>query len=127
MTILLQSTTGITKCDNYCKVRQYKGRSINYCCAKSSENAVKRDLFSRLASHLKEGVDSGISSLVGLYQLVLQQLAALDVEVAKGAKFAHGHAGFRRENPPATTSSALRRSMGLTAGLPPCGTTMVKL
>ena len=30
-----------------------KELSINYCCAKSSDNAVKRDLLSRLASHLK--------------------------------------------------------------------------
>ena len=47
---------------------------------------MKRDLLSRLASHLKERVDSGNLSLVGLYQLVLQQLAALDVEVVKGAQ-----------------------------------------
>ena len=63
-----------------------KELSINYCCAKSSDNAVKRDLLSRLASHLKERVDSGVLSLVGPYQSVLQQLAALDVEVAKGAQ-----------------------------------------
>ena len=63
-----------------------KGLSINYCCAKSSDNAVKRDLLSRFASHLKERVDSGVLSLVGPYQSVLQQLAALDVEVAKGAQ-----------------------------------------
>ena len=44
------------------------------------------DLLSRLASHLKERVDSGVLSLVGPYQSVLQQLAALDVEVAKGAQ-----------------------------------------
>ena len=30
-------------------------------------------------------------------------------------------------DPPATTSSALRRSVGQTVGLPPCGTMMVKL
>ena len=63
-----------------------KGLSINYCCAKSSDNAVNRDLLSRLASHLKEHVDSRILSLVGPYQSVLQQLAALDVEVMKGAQ-----------------------------------------
>ena len=63
-----------------------KELSINYCCAKSSDNAVKRDLLSRFASHLKERVDSGVLSLVGPYQSVLQQLAALDVEVAKGAQ-----------------------------------------
>ena len=63
-----------------------KGLSINYCCARSSDNAVKRGLLSRLASHLKERVDIGVLSLVGPYQSVLQQLAALDVEVAKGAQ-----------------------------------------
>ena len=63
-----------------------KGLSINYCCAKSSDNAVKRDLLSRLASHLKERVDGGVLSIVGPYQSVLQQLAAIDVEVAKGAQ-----------------------------------------
>ena len=62
-----------------------KGLSVNYCCSKSSEVAVKRDL-SRLATHLKERVDSGSLSLVGPYQSVLQQLATLDVEVAKGAQ-----------------------------------------
>ena len=62
-----------------------KGLSIKYCCGKSSDNAVKRDL-SRLASHLKERVDGGVLSLVGPYQSVLQQLAALDVEVTKGAQ-----------------------------------------
>lgn len=63
-----------------------KGFSINYCCAKSLDNTVKRDLLSRLAPHLKEGVDDGILFLVGSYQLVLQQLAALDVKVVKGAQ-----------------------------------------
>ena len=47
---------------------------------------MKRDLLSRLASHLKERVDNRILSLVGAYQSVLQQLAGLDVEVAKGAQ-----------------------------------------
>ena len=63
-----------------------KGLSVRYCCSKSSDAAVKRDLLSRLASHLKERVDGGLLSLVGLYQSVLQQLAALDVEVTKGAQ-----------------------------------------
>ena len=63
-----------------------KGLSINYCCSKSSDTAMKRDLLSRLATHLKERVDGGILSLVGPYQSVLQQLAQLDVEVARGAQ-----------------------------------------
>ena len=42
-----------------------KGLSINYCCSKSSDTAVKRDLFSRLAIHLEECVDGGTLSLVG--------------------------------------------------------------
>ena len=63
-----------------------KGLSVKYCCSKSSDAAVRRDLLSRLASHLKERVDGGLMSLVGPYQSVLQQLAALDTEVAKGAQ-----------------------------------------
>ena len=47
---------------------------------------MKRDLLSRLAIHLKERVDGGILSLVGPYQSILQQLAELDVEVARGAQ-----------------------------------------
>ena len=47
---------------------------------------MRRDLLSRLATHLKGCVDSGSLSLVGPYQSVLQQLATLDVEVAKGAQ-----------------------------------------
>lgn len=45
----------------------------------------KRDLLSRLSSHLKDQVDNGQLSLVETYQSVLQQLAELDVEVAEGA------------------------------------------
>ena len=61
-----------------------KGLSVKYCCAKSSEVAVRRDLLSRLATHLKESVDGGSLSLVGPYQSILQQLATLDGEAAKG-------------------------------------------
>ena len=104
-----------------------KELSINYCCAKSSDNAVKRDLLSRFASHLKERVDSGVLSLVGPYQSVLQQLAALDVEVAKGPKFVRGRAGLRRVKPAALTSFASKRSVDLTVGLPLCVMMMVKL
>ena len=46
---------------------------------------MKRDL-SRLAIHLKEHINGGILSLVGPYQLVLQQLAELHVEIARGAQ-----------------------------------------
>ena len=63
-----------------------KGLTIKYCCVKSSEVAVKRDLLSRLATHLKERADGGSLSLVGPYKSVLAQLATLDVEVAKGAQ-----------------------------------------
>lgn len=63
-----------------------KGLSIRYCCSKSSASSVRRDLLSRLSAHLKERVDNGHLSLVGVYQSVLQQLADLDVEVAKGAQ-----------------------------------------
>ena len=52
-----------------------KGLSIRYCCSKSSASSVRRDLLSRLSAHLKERVDNGHLSLVGVYQSVLQQLA----------------------------------------------------
>lgn len=57
------------------------GRQVNYCCSKSSDTAVKRNLLSRLAIHLEERVDGVNLSLVGPYQSVLQELAELDVEV----------------------------------------------
>ena len=63
-----------------------KGLSVRYCCSKSSASSVRRDLLSRLSAHLKERVDRGHLSLVGVYNSVLQQLADLDVEVAKGAQ-----------------------------------------
>ena len=63
-----------------------KGLSIRYCCSKSFASSVRRDLLSRLSAHLKERGDNGHLSLVGVYQSVLQQLADLDVEDAKGAQ-----------------------------------------
>ena len=63
-----------------------KGLSIRYCCSKSSASSARRDLLSRLSAHLKEKVDNGHLSLVGVYQSVLRQLAVLDMEVAKGAQ-----------------------------------------
>ena len=63
-----------------------KGLSFRYCCSKSSASSVRRDLLSRLSAHLKERVDNGHLSLVEVYQSVLQQLADLDVEDAKGAQ-----------------------------------------
>lgn len=63
-----------------------KGLTVHYCCSRSSALSVKRDLLSRLSSHLKDRVDNGQLSLVETYQSVLHQLAELDVEVAKGAQ-----------------------------------------
>ena len=63
-----------------------KGLTVHYCCSRSSALSVKRDLLSRLSSHLKDRVDSDQLSLVETYQSVLHQLAELDVEVAKGAQ-----------------------------------------
>lgn len=65
---------------------RFEGLSIRYCCSKSSASSVRRDLLSRLSAHLKERVDKGHLSLVGIYQSVLQQLADSEVEVAKGAQ-----------------------------------------
>lgn len=87
-----------------------KGLSIYYCCSKSSDTAVKRDL-SRLAIHLKEHVDGGILSLVGPYQSVLQQLAELDVEVLGVLKCVRGRAGLRRASPLALILSVWRKSV----------------
>ena len=63
-----------------------KGLTIRYFCSHSSAFSIKRDLLSRLLSHLKDRVDNGQLSLVETYQSVLHQLAELDVEVAKGAQ-----------------------------------------
>ena len=63
-----------------------KGLTVHYCCSRSSALSVKRDLLSRLSSHLKDRVANGQLSLVETYQSVLHQLAELDVEVAKGAQ-----------------------------------------
>ena len=63
-----------------------KGLAITFCSARSSVSSVKRSMLSKLASHLKEKVDSGSLSLFGIYQSVLCQLADLDRDAARGAQ-----------------------------------------
>ena len=63
-----------------------KGLSIKYCSSRSSAFSVKRDILSKLASHLKVKVDGGMLSLFRTYQSVLCQLADLDKEVARGVQ-----------------------------------------
>ena len=82
---------------------------------KSSDAAAKRDL-SRLASHLKERVDGGILSLVGPYQSVLQQLAALDVEVAKVAQVRREARWIEEGESSSSYFSVWRKSVGRIAG-----------
>ena len=63
-----------------------KGLSINYCSFRLSAFSAKKDVLSKLASHLKEKVDGGLLSLFPIYQSVLCQLADLDKEIARGAQ-----------------------------------------
>ena len=63
-----------------------KGLSIRFCSLRSSAFSVKRDILSKLASHLKEKVDAGFLSLFQTYQSVSCQWADLDKEIARGAQ-----------------------------------------
>ena len=63
-----------------------KGNSIHYCSSRSLAFSVKRDILSKLATHLKEKVDDDILSLFRTNQSVLCQLADLDKEIAMGQR-----------------------------------------
>ena len=63
-----------------------KGLTINYCCCRSQSKSQERDLLARLASHLKSRLDLGVLSCLEAYKSVLERLAALDLEAAKGAQ-----------------------------------------
>ena len=65
---------------------EIKGLSVRCCSSRSLAFSVKRDILSKLPSHLKEKVDSGVLSLFCIYQSVLCQLADLDKEIARGAQ-----------------------------------------
>ena len=60
--------------------------SINYCVNRSKSTLVERDIFSKLAAHLKVYVDSGRLSFLPVYLSTLSRLRALDLEVARGAQ-----------------------------------------
>ena len=49
-------------------------------------NNISRSLLSSLASHLKFKIDSGHVSLLSVYQKVLDELAAINLADAQGAK-----------------------------------------
>ena len=63
-----------------------KALTIRHCCQRSSVSSQKRELLSNLAAHLKSKVDEGFLSIFGVYQSVLGELAALDLDAAKGAQ-----------------------------------------
>ena len=62
-----------------------KALTIRHCCQRSSVSS-QRELLSDLAAHLKSKVDEGFLSIFGVYQSVLGELAALDLDAAKGAQ-----------------------------------------
>lgn len=63
-----------------------KALTIRHCCRRSSVSSQRRELLSNLAAHLKSKVDEGLLSIFGVYQSVLGELAALDLDAAKGAQ-----------------------------------------
>lgn len=63
-----------------------KALTIRYCCLRSSASSQRRELLSNLAAHLKSKVDEGFLSVFGVYQSVLGELAALDLDAARGAQ-----------------------------------------
>ena len=62
-----------------------KALTIRHCCQRSSVPS-QRELLSNLAAHLKSKVDEGFLSIFGVYQSVLGELAAFDLDAAKGAQ-----------------------------------------
>ena len=60
-----------------------KALTIPYCCRRSSVSSQRRELLSNLAAHLKSKVDEGFLSIFGVYQSVLDELAALDLDAAR--------------------------------------------
>lgn len=72
-----------------------KGLSIQYCCQRPNSSSAKRKLLSDLAMHLKAKVEGRMLSFVGVYQPVLDQLADLDREVARGGGGAQNRARAR--------------------------------
>ena len=63
-----------------------KALTIRHCCQRSAVSSQRRELLSNLAAHLKSKVDEGFLSIFGVYQSVLGELAALDLDAAKGAQ-----------------------------------------
>ena len=63
-----------------------KGLTVSHCVRRSQRSSQSRSLLSRLACHLKERLDSGMTSCLEPYQSVLSQLAQLDLEAARGAQ-----------------------------------------
>ena len=63
-----------------------KGLTVSHCVRRSRRSSQSRTLLSRLACHLKERLDSGMTSCLEPYQSVLSQLAQLDLEAARGAQ-----------------------------------------
>ncbi|PFX17278.1 Transposon TX1 uncharacterized 149 kDa protein [Stylophora pistillata] len=67
-----------------------KGLTIRFCCRKSKNSSLNRDVLVRLIDHLKIKVDKGQTSCVGPYHSALASLASLDLLAAKGAQVRSG-------------------------------------
>ena len=63
-----------------------KGLAIRFCSAKNKDFLSSRSLLCSLASHLKDRIDAGSVSLMGIYENVLQKVKNLDRVSAEGAR-----------------------------------------
>ena len=63
-----------------------KGLTIKFCCDRSARQSQNRELLERLCAHLKDRVDSGLTSCVGPYHSTLAEIARLDLEKSRGAQ-----------------------------------------
>ena len=63
-----------------------KGLTISHCVHHSQKSSSSRTLLSRLANHLKERLDSSMTSCLGRYQSVLGRLEQIDLEGAWGVE-----------------------------------------
>ena len=75
-----------------------KGLTASHCVRPSQKLSQSRTLLSRLTGHLKEWLDSGMTSCLGPYQSVLSNLAQLDLEAARVLvlSLAHVSNGLKR-------------------------------
>ena len=63
-----------------------KGLTIRYCCSCTVDCNFKRDLLSRLATHLKARIDASFTSCLDIYHSTLADIANLKVQVCARAR-----------------------------------------